>query len=427
MNWRRTVTITSLCLIVLAAVLLGLGQLLFVAYLAGAVAILALLMTVIAPRGLTTERECDRRHAQIGNEALVTVTVRNHKPLPVSWAVVEDLLPGEVQVTDGVPARATGIRAFGDISLKYTIKCTQRGYFRIGPVMMESGDFFGMMRRYVASDIAHFLTVYPQVVPLQRYSIPTQRPLGELVVRQRLLEDPTRIAGVREYRHGDPLRIVHWKATAKTGRLHSKLFDPATLIGAHIILDFSLPAWGGEPRSDRSELAVTAAASIAAHVAARHQQIGLTSNGIDAAEVWEANPVRVIARSRSQARSLSEQRHIPEKLTPVSVPVQRGTERAGLLMETLARLELSQGLDCAQMVTEEYEKWPREVMTIFIVPDVPKQLMEQLVGLRANGFPLLVIVVDNPESWQSVSPVLSAAGINVKHLSAIEDLYDLSL
>ena len=38
----------------------------------------------------------------------------------------------------------------------------------------------------------------------------------------RLYEDPTRISGVRPYEAGDPLNRVHWRATARTGALHSK-------------------------------------------------------------------------------------------------------------------------------------------------------------------------------------------------------------
>ena len=42
------------------------------------------------------------------------------------------------------------------------------------------------------------------------------------------LEDPIRIAGARDYRPGDPLKRMHWKATARTGELQVRLVDPST-------------------------------------------------------------------------------------------------------------------------------------------------------------------------------------------------------
>ena len=67
---------------------------------------------------------------------------------------------------------------------------------------------------------------------------PSRRPIGDVRLTHRLYEDPTRIAGVRPYEAGDPLNRIHWRATARTGRLHSKVYEPSTLAGATILLDF---------------------------------------------------------------------------------------------------------------------------------------------------------------------------------------------
>ena len=51
---------------------------------------------------------------------------------------------------------------------------------------------------------------------------PAGRPIGDVRMTHKLFEDPTRIAGVREYQYGDPLSRVHWKATARHGRMVSR-------------------------------------------------------------------------------------------------------------------------------------------------------------------------------------------------------------
>src|SRR5262249_60023630 len=77
----------------------------------------------------------------------------------------------------------------------------------------------------------------PKVVPLVGYDLASRRPIGDVRLTHRLYEDPTRIAGVRPYEAGDPLNRVNWRATARTGLLHSKVYEPSTLARATILLD----------------------------------------------------------------------------------------------------------------------------------------------------------------------------------------------
>ena len=99
----------------------------------------------------------------------------------------------------------------------YQLKCNRRGYHQIGPLVVETGDLFGLHRRYRVLTSPHFLLVYPEVVPLEGYELASRRPIGEVRLSHRLYEDPTRIAGVRPYEAGDPLNRIHWRATARTG------------------------------------------------------------------------------------------------------------------------------------------------------------------------------------------------------------------
>ena len=131
------------------------------------------------------------------------------------------------------------------------------------PLVLETGDLFGLHRRYRVLTSPSFLLVYPEVVPLEGYDIASQRPIGEVRISHRLFEDPTRISGVRQYQSGDPLNRVHWRATARTGLLHSKVYEPSMITGATIVLEFNEAAYDTRSEPYRSELAVTTAASLA--------------------------------------------------------------------------------------------------------------------------------------------------------------------
>ena len=194
---------------------------------------------------LSATRECNRLSAEIGEKVAVAVTVSNSGSLPVPWVLLEDLLPRAALVQRPPRLRITGkrlaialVRGHGRKLMLYQLHFEMRGYYQIGPCMLESGDLFGLHRRWRVAAAPHFVLVYPKVVPLVGFDIASRRPIGEVRMTHRLFEDPTRISGVRLYQSGDSLNRVHWRATARTGVLHSKVYEPSCIAGATVLLDF---------------------------------------------------------------------------------------------------------------------------------------------------------------------------------------------
>jgi uncharacterized protein (DUF58 family) len=281
----------AVILILLAALLLDSGLLAYAMYVLLGVLIVSRLLARAWVGKLSATRTCDATTAEIGQRVSVAVTIRNAAALPVPWVLLEDLLPRAALLTRAPRLKIKGQRiqlrmipGRGETTLTYQLTCLMRGYYQIGPLLMESGDLFGLHRRFRAEAAPHFLLVYPKVVPLEGYDLASRRPIGDIRLSHRLYEDPTRIAGVRPYEAGDPLTRVHWRATARTGALHSKVYEPSTLAGATLLLDFHTAGYHGRGEPFRSELAVTAAASLAHAVYQMGQQIGFISNGRDAAD-----------------------------------------------------------------------------------------------------------------------------------------------
>src|SRR5262249_37627414 len=140
----------------------------------------------------------------------------------------------------------------------------------------------------------HFLLVYPKVVPLEGYEIASRRPIGEVRLTHRLFEDPSRIAGVREYQAGDPLNRVHWPSTARTGQLQCKVYEAPTMAGATV--SAALRAAGSYPRADppRSGWPSPAPVPLPNALYLMGQPFGLITNGRAAAdrirlEGWETD------------------------------------------------------------------------------------------------------------------------------------------
>ncbi len=305
----------GIALLLLAAILLESGLMAYAMYVLIGVLLISRYLARNCLANLSATRSCRLERAQhrpaeangpltgeIGQRVTVQLTVKNAGWMVVPWVLLEDLLPRQAVDRRFPQLKVKGkrlqiglIRGGGETVLKYTLECLQRGYFQIGPMVLESGDLFGLHRRFQVKTEPLFLLVYPRLVELTGYDLTSRRPIGEVRMTHRLFEDPTRIAGVRPYEAGDPLNRVHWRATARTGQLHSKIYEPSSLAGATILLDFHVSGYHSRGEPYRSELAVTTAASLANAVHLMGQQIGLVSNGRDAAdrirtEGWQTDP-----------------------------------------------------------------------------------------------------------------------------------------
>jgi uncharacterized protein (DUF58 family) len=393
-------------------------------------------------------RESNRHTVEIGDRVAVIVDLSSGSAIPIPWLLVEDSLPRDALSCKPPKLKVDGRRVAlmqmgpnGRKSIRYQLTFATRGYYQVGPLMLESGDLFGLHRRYKVVTEPHFVMVYPKVIPLSGYDLSSRRPIGEIRMAHRLFEDPTRLAGVREYQRGDSFNRIHWKATASTGKLHSRIYDPSTVAGATIILDFRKEMYPAQGEPHRSELAITTAASLANAMCQMGQQIGLVTNGRDAADRIREEGWRREFRTRSDAKRNVGMSSSSDRLRPVIVETQRGFEQFQRIRESLARLELTDGLSFSELLMEATSRLPRDATIVAVLGDVTTETAISLGNMRRSGFAVYAIVVlqagetslggaDGTRFMDSDVMVdkigrLIAEGINVRHIdneAAISDL-----
>lgn len=384
---------------------------------------------------ITATRKVDAVEAEVGDVVAVKLTINNNGSIPVPWMLLEDLLPPSAirqkpprLTLDGRRFKLGVLRGKQEMVLRYKINCDMRGYYQIGPLLMESGDLFGLHRRHRVETEPSYLTVYPRVIPLIGYDIASRRPIGDVRLTHRLYEDPTRISGVRPYESGDPLNRVHWRATARTGELHSKTYEPTTLAGASILLDFHEGGYHRRGEPHRSELGVTIAVSLANAIALIGQQVGCATNGRDAADrIRLKRKGSLEFQSRGSARAEVEEIADNERLKPLQVETRRGADQFQRIRELLARVELSDGLRFAQFVLEITPRLPRDATVICILPDVTIETAVTLNNLLRQGFAVSVVTVMlDDDKFEKAYGRLLAEGIrDVRHINSEQALAHL--
>jgi uncharacterized protein (DUF58 family) len=198
------------------------------------------------------------------------------------WGLTEPV-PAELGrspkfVIDRLPAGATS-------TLRYRLHGGRRGRHALGPLRLRLMDPFGLVERNAVGADSAVLLVVPRVRPLGAGGPAGGQGGGGEGSRRTIAVHGEDDVSIREYRHGDDLRKVHWRATARTGELMVRLEErpwraQATLLldtrsRAHLVSPHAQPppvagtAGDDCPPGDTLEWLVEAAASIGTTLARR--------------------------------------------------------------------------------------------------------------------------------------------------------------
>lgn len=349
--------------------------------------------------GLTVERTVPNSELQIGEFLSVGIKLHNTTGYFIPWLFAEDVLPkraisqpNQALEVSGQRAKLYFFRPKQPGLMTYQVRALRRGYFQMGPTILETGDLLGLHRKYRIASQPQFIVVLPKLIPLQGVNVMSRRPMGELHVNDRALEDPTQMVGIREYRAGDALNRIHWRATARTGKLHTRVFQPTCIQGAMLVLDMHRNSNPDRNEPIRSDLAVTAAASLAHTLYMMNQPFGLVSNGRDAADRVRQMHLERDFSDRDSVRADVEMSVKSDRLRPVVVDANRGPEHFAELHRTLARLERTDGLSLSDLLLEAQNRLSRQLSVIIVLQQVDDASALAIGLLRRRGYAVSAIV-----------------------------------
>lgn len=231
-----------------AAAVLRSPALAFAALAASAIAALVIVVRRRLFRGVAFERSISRTVVPWGGEVEVALSVTNDKLLPLVWLQVRDQWPQGVAPRGFDLERLSvlhrhelvqtvSVRWYERLRRRYRVRCLERGVHRFGPAEVQAGDPFGIAGVSARWEQHDDLVVLPRVLDVPVAGLLLGRPLVEQEAARSLAVDPTALRGTRPYRPGDQVRAVNWRATARTGTLHTNEYDPASLAAVRVLLD----------------------------------------------------------------------------------------------------------------------------------------------------------------------------------------------
>ncbi len=245
---------------------------------------------------LSCSREVRPPRVEVGQTATVTLLLENPGRLPTGLMLLEDQVP---YVLGSRPRFVLDqLRPRWHRSMTYSIRSETRGRYSIGPLTVRLSDPFGFVEVSRAFTSRTSLVVTPAITAL-----PTIRLSGDWSGtgenRPRAFASAgTEDVMVREYRLGDDLRRIHWRSTARSDDLMVRREEQPHQSRATLLLDTRAMAHRGTGPASSFEYAVSAAASIGAHLAAQNFTVRLLSDAAPSADVgWHdrgvSGPVEV--------------------------------------------------------------------------------------------------------------------------------------
>ena len=409
---------------VFCAVLLGQTALLSIGLLLAALPLVSAAMLTRTRYRVASGRRLSPSRAPAGQEARVHLRVDNVSRVPTGLLLLEDKVP---YVLGPRPRFVLDrVEPHGHREVSYRVRSDLRGRYPLGPLQLRLGDPFGMCELTRAFTSSDTLTVVPQV-----QSLPPVKLSGEWTGYGESHSRAVALAGEddavpREYRHGDDLRRVHWRSTAKYGELMVRREEAPLRSRATVLLDTRVIGHRGSGPASSFEWAVSAAASISLHLLERGYTVrlltdtgqavtgtGTGSNGFGGASA-EAAGVLLDALAMVQSST-------GEGLAPAEEVLRLGGE--GLVVallgemrdEQLAELaRLRQRTSVAVAIVLESESWTllRGVGSFRTVPDTdedPAQRQTRL--LQGGGWTVLRARAGDslPDLWRQADRASAAA------------------
>jgi len=238
------------CLILFGAVAGGAAALAAWAAAIAAIAGLAAWWTRDAWKGVSIDARFAPARVFAGEPAHLSLRVVNAKRLALPIVRIAIPLPEGLMPERGAPGaslrgfrRTITVPGRSEVVTTFPLTASRRGEYRIEKFSVELADPFDLspVGREERPDADLLVMPDPRVrVPVD---VVRRQPFGVPTRAARIFEERERFAGVRPYEAGDPLNRIHWRLTAHTGGLQTKLFEPTRSADVLVAMDLAV----GEP------------------------------------------------------------------------------------------------------------------------------------------------------------------------------------
>ncbi|WP_312700378.1 DUF58 domain-containing protein [Sedimentibacter sp.] len=235
----RRIGIIFLFLILTGAVVLVGGRLpYFLFYTFTLFVIIPLIHSLISFWGLNAEILIPQNILYKNDTVNINYKIKNISPFIIPYLAIES------KMYQRNPSKAITSLPGRTIS-KYSesVILRKRGYCNVGGIDLTIRDIYKIFKLKKKFPNKKSLLVYPKIIPLSSLKIAHSNYLGEFIALDGQFDDKTMMNSLREYVHGDNLKSIHWKQTAKKTQPVIKVYDKRADAKVLIFVDNSIHSY----------------------------------------------------------------------------------------------------------------------------------------------------------------------------------------
>lgn len=248
---------------------------------------MGLLLTKFGLRGLQCTRAFSRVAVFEGDEGEMIEVVRNDRPMLIPWLRVESHISPHLQLGRQENLNVSGSRYYcslftmlpwQQVKRRHRVKFLHRGEYDLGSASLSVGDVLGLFQASREQQMHVPVIVFPRLLDERELPQPLSLLLGEAMSKRPLLTDPFLVRGIRDYLPGDPVRDIHWPATARMGTAQVRVFDHTARMKLMVILNAQRKdAQWGDHLMEYEEGEIEYGISVAATMCVRALRNGLSA------------------------------------------------------------------------------------------------------------------------------------------------------
>lgn len=201
----------------------------------------------------------------------------NRSFLPIHSLIITDM--GNLDITTVQSMNHLySARAKKEDVFEYSVIGRRRGKYQIGPTETLFSDLIGLFSFHIAIDTKKEIIVYPNTYEVLNFPYRSLQPSGPIKNTVPIFEAPSIITGMREYSHGDEIKRINWKVSARHGKLYVNNYQPSILTNTVLFLNLYDGDYDFREKVRYQEFAIETAASLFRELFLIRQEFGFVTN-----------------------------------------------------------------------------------------------------------------------------------------------------
>lgn len=251
-----------------------------------------LLLKYIGLKGLGCTRTFSKPAYFEGDEGEMIEVVRNDHAIIIPWLRIESGVSPHIRfgrqenLHTGSLSHTCSLftlMPYQQIIRRHRVTFLRRGAYNLGNASLTAGDLFGLFEAHREQTMDVPVLVYPRLLDESAMPVSLSLMVNQTASSRHLLQDPFLFRGIRPYQFGDPVRDIHWPATARTNEVQLRLHDPSAQCRLLVVLNMQLKdgQWGErlmDYEQDQIELGISMAATLCMQALDQGMTVGFAAN-----------------------------------------------------------------------------------------------------------------------------------------------------